>query len=230
MSGSRPPLLPGDSSGVGAAANALRSGAIVAIPTDTVYGLAAALDRPEAINRLYTLKGRPEAKPIPVLIADAEDANLVCPGLPPLARMLADRFWPGALTLVVPALATLHPALTAADVAWGVTVAIRVPAHDLARQVIARAGGALAVTSANRSGDDPAVAAQEVAELGSAAPDMVLDGGRAPGGVASTVLLAAGDHPQILREGAISAVTIAAAVPASNVTNRLDGLRGESGV
>jgi L-threonylcarbamoyladenylate synthase len=185
---------------------------VVAIPTDTVYGLAAALDQPAAIARLYDIKNRPRSKAIPVLLANLEDAARVSPRLPPLARALAARFWPGALTLVVPALDGLPAAVTAADARQEPTVAIRVPRHELARQVIALAGGALAVTSANLSGDMPAVDAEEILLFEMMQPDAVLDGGRAPGGTASTVLLAIGGEPRVLREGAVSSAEIAEAV------------------
>jgi L-threonylcarbamoyladenylate synthase len=226
----RPPVLPGSPSGAAEAATALRAGAVVAIPTDTVYGLAAALDQPAAIDRLYAIKHRPHDKPIPVLIDNIANAGLVSSRLPQLARALAASFWPGALTLVVPAVAGLHPGLTAVDLEHGLTVAIRVPAHQLAREVIASAGGALAVTSANISGERPAVAVEELAQLGQTAPDLILDGGRTPGGIASTVVLATGDEPEISREGAIPAAAIFAALRARDRTDERDEARLGSGV
>jgi L-threonylcarbamoyladenylate synthase len=194
------------------AAAALRAGEVVAIPTDTVYGLAASLEHPPAIDRLYALKERPSAKAIPVLISDLDSLDLVAATMPPLARSLAARFWPGALTLVIPALPELPLAITSADERGTRTVAVRMPDHEAARRVIALAGGALAVTSANRSGDDPALDAAAVARLGPAAPTLILDGGAAPGGVASTIVLATGATPIVLREGAIPSAELIASI------------------
>ena len=208
--GSEMPLLlaAGDPSAVGRVAAALKSGNVAAIPTDTVYGLAAALDRPHAMARLYRLKSRPRDKAIPVLLADAAELEKVAADVPPGARALIERFWPGALTVVVPALPSLPDEVTSVAADGVQTVAVRVPDHRVARDVLAAAGGALAVTSANRSGEPPALDAQAVLRLGGAAPDIVLDGGPAPLRHASTVVLAIGDEIVVLREGAIPASTI----------------------
>jgi L-threonylcarbamoyladenylate synthase len=196
---------------VARAARALRAGGVVAMPTDTVYGLAAAIDRPAAIARLYALKDRPAEKAIPVLLDDVSRLEQVAPGLPSAAKVLADRFWPGALTLVVPALETL-PAPIASSAEGGVrTVGVRVPDHALARAIIAAAGGAVAVTSANRSGAEPALNAPDAAALLTKDQDIVVDGGQATGGVASTVVLVSGTSTVILREGAISKAELEAA-------------------
>jgi L-threonylcarbamoyladenylate synthase len=192
------------------AARALSEGQVIAIPTDTVYGLAAAIDRPDAIERLYTLKGRPTAKAIPVLIADPADVSVLTPRLSATAVRLANAFWPGALTLVLPALPGLPPGVTTVTSDGIRTVAVRAPDNPLARAIIAAAGGALAVTSANRSGAAPAIEAREVRELGLPRPLLVIDGGRAPGGRPSTIVAATGERPEILREGAIPASAIAA--------------------
>ena len=198
------------------AADALRAGQVVAIPTDTVYGLAAALDRPDAIDRLYAIKGRPSEKAIPVLISDPADVRRLTPRYSPTAAHLARSFWPGALTLVLPAVPGLPSGVTTASSDGVQTVAVRVPDNGLARAIIAAAGGALAVTSANRSGAAPAIEAPEVDELGLSQPLLVIDGGRAPGGVPSTIVLATTDVPEILREGAIPASAIATAVASIN--------------
>jgi L-threonylcarbamoyladenylate synthase len=194
------------------AAEALRAGEIVAIPTDTVYGLAAAIDRPDAIRRLYVIKGRPAEKAIPVLIAEIEDLQRLTPRLSSAAAHLARTFWPGALTLVLPALADLPQGVTTVGGDGMQTVAVRVPDSAPARAIIAAAGGALAVTSANRSGAAPAVEAHEVSRLGLAKPLLIVDGGRAPGGVPSTIVAATTDSAEMLREGAIPATAIAEAV------------------
>jgi L-threonylcarbamoyladenylate synthase len=194
------------------AARALRDGQVIAIPTDTVYGLAAAIDRPDAIERLYTTKGRPTEKAIPVLIADPADISTLTPHLSATAVRLASAFWPGALTLVVPALPGLPPGVTTVTSDETKTIAVRVPDNPVARAIIAAAGGALAVTSANRSGAAPAIEAREVSGLGLPEPLLVIDGGPAPGGIPSTIVAATAERAEILREGAISASDIAAAL------------------
>jgi L-threonylcarbamoyladenylate synthase len=194
------------------ASEALRAGEVVVIPTDTVYGLAAAVDRPDALSRLYALKKRPREKAIPVLLSDPSHVHQVSTGLSKMAKCLALSFWPGALTLVLPALSHLpsHVTSTASD---GLrTVAVRVPDHPLACAIIGASGGALAVTSANESGKAPALEACEAAALGASPPILVIDGGRVPRGIPSTVVLATGARAVILREGAISAAAIAAAL------------------
>jgi L-threonylcarbamoyladenylate synthase len=193
------------------AADALRAGEVVAIPTDTVYGLAAALDRPDAIDRLYAIKGRASEKAIPVLISDTTHVHMLTPRLSATAAHLARSFWPGALTLVLAALPDLPLGVTALAGDGVQTVAARVPDNGLARAIIAAAGGALAVTSANRSGAAPALEACEVIGLGLSPPLLVIDGGRVPGGVPSTIVRTTSERPEILREGAIPASAIAAA-------------------
>jgi L-threonylcarbamoyladenylate synthase len=203
-----------DAEQVRRAAGALRAGQIVAIPTDTVYGLAAALDRPDAIDRLYAIKGRPAEKAIPVLISDWKQVESLTPRLSAMEAHLARTFWPGALTLVLQARPGLPQGVTTLTSNAIQTVAVRVPDNGLARAIIAAAGGALAVTSANRSGASPAVDALEVSEFGLSQPLLVIDGGRAPGGVPSTIVQAADGTLQVLREGAIPASAIAAALSA----------------
>jgi L-threonylcarbamoyladenylate synthase len=194
------------------AARALRDGQVIAIPTDTVYGLAAAIDRSDAIERLYAIKGRPVEKAIPVLIADPAHVSRLTPRLSASSERLAREFWPGALTLVVPALPGLPPRVTTLTSDGTMTVAVRVPDNLVVRAIIAAAGGALAVTSANRSGAAPAVEAREVRELGLPGSLLIIDGERTPGGVASTIVAATTESPEILREGAIPASAIAAAL------------------
>jgi L-threonylcarbamoyladenylate synthase len=198
--------------GVLRAARALRDGQVIAIPTDTVYGLAAAIDRPDAIERLYTIKGRPTEKAIPVLIADPADVSTLTPHLSATAVRLATAFWPGALTLVVLALPGLPSGVTTVTSGGIKTVAVRVPDNSVARAIIAAAGGALAVTSANRSGAAPAIEAREVRGLGLPQPLLVVDGGPAPGGMPSTIVAATAERAEILREGAIPASAISAAL------------------
>jgi L-threonylcarbamoyladenylate synthase len=203
---------------VARAAGALRAGEVVAIPTDTVYGLAAAIDRLDAIERLYAIKGRPVEKAIPVLISDLEHLQSLSPHLSAMAVRLARTFWPGALTLVIEGQSDLPQKVTDVTGDGLRTVAVRVPDDALARAIIAAAGGALAVTSANRSGAAPAIEARDVAEFEFSQPVLVIDGGRAPGGVPSTIVRVTGERPEILREGAISASAIAAALAGSEAS------------
>jgi L-threonylcarbamoyladenylate synthase len=194
------------------AADALRAGEVVAIPTDTVYGLAAVIDRLDAIDRLYAIKGRPAEKAIPVLIADIESVHGLTLDFSAKAEQLAQSYWPGALTLVLPARPDLPRSVTTVSGDGMRTVAVRVPDNALARGIIAAAGGALAVTSANRSGGAPAVEASEVSRIGFAQPLLIVDGGRAPGGVPSTIVAVTAEGVEVLREGAIPATAIAAAL------------------
>lgn len=203
-----------DSDLIARAANALRAGQVVAIPTDTVYGLAAAIDQ-EAIERLYAIKGRPDGKAIPVLISEPGHMLKLSPRLSGIAERLARAFWPGALTLVLQGRPDLPQKVTDITGDGQRTVAVRVPDNAMARAIITAAGGALAVTSANRSGEVPAVEADEVHRFELCEHLLVIDGGRAPGGVPSTIVRTTGEHAEILREGAISASAIAAALAGS---------------
>lgn len=202
------PLLPADDpQALARALEALERGELVALPTDTVYGVAARLDRPEGVRRLYTAKGRPEDRPIPVLVSRAELLADLTADPPAGAAAFAARFWPGPLTIALPRSPRVPDLVTAGRD----TVGLRMPDHPVALTLIAACGGALAVTSANRSGepslDDPAaVAAALDGRLA-----LVLDGGRAPGGLASTVIELTAAGPRVLREGPLDAATLAAA-------------------
>jgi L-threonylcarbamoyladenylate synthase len=202
----------GDADAVAAAVAALEAGQVIGLPTDTVYGLAAALDRPQALDRLFRMKGRPVENPIPVLLSGMDRLERVATEIPAAAFRLAGRCWPGGLTLVVPAAASLPDQVTAKTPSGTRTVAVRVPDHRLALTIIAAIGGALAVTSANRSGDAPCRRADEVAALGESAPALVIDGGPAEVGVASTIVSVVEDPPVVVREGAIPARDIARAL------------------
>lgn len=191
------------------AVRALTDGGVVAFPTDTVYGLGARAFDPAAVERLYTAKVRPRSKAIPVLLATATDLPLVAREVPPTAGRLANAFWPGALTLILPR----HPALPSILTADGDSVAVRVPDHPLARALIAASGAPLAATSANLSGRPSPVTAQEVtAQLGGRI-DLILDGGPCPGGRPSTVLDLTRDPPRLLRAGPVTAAALRAILP-----------------
>lgn len=181
-----------------AAADCLRAGGVVGYPTDTLYGLGADPRNADAVRRVFAIKGRPDDRPIPLIAASLEAAR-AAGSMTPLARRLAARFWPGPLTLVVPA----DPSI-AGDVHRGTgRIAIRVPDHPVARELARAAGGVLTATSANRSGapptDDPGI----VQALEADGLDVLLDAGRSPGGPASTIVDASGEAVALLRAGAV---------------------------
>jgi len=184
----------------------LKRGQPVAFPTDTVYGVGALVNNPQAIQQLYRIKGRDAAKAIAVLVSDPADLELITNGMTASAARLAQRFWPGALTLVVPA----HPDLPA-NLSPLPTVGVRMPDHPQALALL-KLSGPLAVTSANLSGAANSVSAQEVFEQIGALIPLILDGGRTPGGSPSTVVDCTAEHVKILRPGPISAEQIAAAL------------------
>ena len=193
-----------------AAIEALRDGGVVAIPTDTVYGIGVALDTPGGIERLFAAKNRPPDKAIALLLADRAQAEEIGE-LGNAGRALARAFWPGGLTLVVRRRTDtpLPAALTGGALAPGAipTVGLRVPDHAAPR-ALAAALGPLPTTSANRSGEPEARDADEIERLLGEAIDLVLDGGPAGGGPASTVVDLSGPTPAILRDGAIGADAI----------------------
>jgi len=201
----------------------LRSGGIVALPTDTVYGIAVSLDTPDGIERLFAAKQRPPDKAIALLIGEAPQADEIGV-LTRAGRVLAERFWPGGLTLVLRRRSDRQLPALAGGGAGLETVGLRVPDHDAPR-TLARAVGPLPTTSANRSGEAEARDAAELeAQLGHAV-DLILDGGAAHGGPASTVVDATTDPVRILREGAVPSEEIdgclaAAGLPAAGSVGR----------
>ena len=177
----------------------LKDGGVVAFPTDTVYGVGVDPFQPDAVRKLYQIKGRPIDKPIPILVGSVDDVERVAQNLPPTFSQLAGRFWPGELTLIVEA-KSLPPEVTAG----GNTVGVRMPDHPLALALLQRFGGAIATTSANKSDEPPATSAEEVqAELGPLV-GIILDGGETETKIASTVLDLSVSPPQIRRDGGIS--------------------------
>jgi L-threonylcarbamoyladenylate synthase len=184
----------------------LRSGGLVAFPTDTVYGVAAYPWDDRAVTRLYQVKERPKHLPIPLLLSDPEELSQVAL-LSERCRALPRRFWPGALTLVLPKRSSVSDVVSERP-----TVAVRVPDLSLARDLIRDAGGVLAVTSANLSGGPSPVTARQVeAQLGGRIP-LILDGGSCRVGVASTIIDCSVSPPLLLRRGAISEADLRAAI------------------
>jgi L-threonylcarbamoyladenylate synthase len=183
---------------IDAALDALRRGLVVGLPTDTVYGLGANPLREEAQARLFTVKGRPEERAIPVLAADLDGVRLVA-DVGPAAEEAAARHWPGALTLVLPRATAAAPWVGDAQTA---TVAVRIPDHEVTLDLLS-ASGPLAVTSANRSGEPPALSAEEAEALLGEAVAVYLPG-VCPGGVSSTVVDMTGPEPVVLRAGPVT--------------------------
>ena len=179
------------------AADVLRRGGLVAFPTETVYGLGANALNPAAVARIFAAKGRPANNPLIVHVARIEQARELAADWPDAAERLAARFWPGPLTLVV-SRATIVPDIVTAGAA---TVALRLPAHPVARALLEAANLPIAAPSANRSNQiSPTTADHVLHGLGSAV-DVVLDGGPAAGGLESTVLDLSTDPPRLLRPG-----------------------------
>lgn len=186
------------------AAATLRAGGLVVFPTDTVYGLLADPSNPDAVRRVYEVKGREESKPLQLLIAAVEDIATVAKEVSPAAWRVARVFLPGGVTLVLTKSATVPTAV----VAGGVTVGVRVPDHPWCAALLEAFGGPLAATSANRSGQPSPRSAQEAAAQIGDAVDLVVDGGLCPFGVESTVLDFSGPVVRLLRVGAISLIAL----------------------
>jgi L-threonylcarbamoyladenylate synthase len=180
------------------ALDVLQAGGLVAFPTDTVYGVGALAFDGKAVESIYTVKDRPIEKAIPVLIGDVEDINKPASEVLLMARKLAERYWPGPLTIILPKRFGLPDSVSATN-----TVGVRVPDHLAARSVL-RAAGPMAVTSANISGQPSPSTAEEVFVQLNGRIALILDGGRTPGGVPSTVVDCTGTNPTIIREGPIS--------------------------
>ena len=176
----------------------LNKGGLIAFPTDTVYGVGAPVFDGKAVESIYVAKDRPIEKAIPVLIADADDMDKVGMDIPDVARGIAARFFPGPLTCLIPKQPTLPSVVSATS-----TVGVRVPDHEVARALL-RAAGPMAVTSANISGQPSPSTAEEVFAQLSGRIELIIDGGKTPGGVPSTVVDCTNNEIKILREGPIS--------------------------
>ena len=191
-------LLPDNDESIQAALKILRSGGLVAFPTDTVYGVGALAFNGKAVESIYKAKDRPVEKAIPVLIGDIEDMEKVGMDIPDIAYKLAARFWPGPLTCLIPKKPTLPESVSATD-----TVGVRLPDHEVARTLL-RAAGPMAVTSANISGQPSPSSAEEVFAQLDGRIELIIDGGKTPGGVPSTVVDCTGEKIKIVREGPIT--------------------------
>jgi L-threonylcarbamoyladenylate synthase len=187
----------------------LKRGGIVAFPTDTIYGLGAAASSPQAVVRVYEVKKRPANMPLPLLLAHVSQIEDVARPVTPLARLLVEKFLPGALTLVLLKSRSIPDIVTAGRT----TVAVRIPAHPVPVALVEGLGAPILGTSANLSGRPSALTAGEVsAQLGGKV-DLVIDGGRCPGGRESTIVDVTGEVPIVLREGALSVRELVQACP-----------------
>jgi len=180
------------------AAAVIQAGGIVAFPTDTVYGIGVSAFNRKAIEKIYNVKGRSHLKAIPILVGDVEDLAQITPPIPLYIQQIVDNFWPGALTLVLPASSSLPKSLSPTP-----TVGVRIPNLDQARSLL-RATGPLATTSANLSGKPSALTADEVLQQLDGRIDLILDGGTVHGGQASTVLDCSGESFILLRKGPVT--------------------------
>ena len=191
---------------ISAAVDVLRGGGLVAVPTETVYGLGADASNPEAVDRIFVAKGRPRAHPVIVHLAEPAAAKEWAAEVPDFAAALADAFWPGPLTLVLPRSDLVPDAVTGGLP----TVGLRVPAQPLALELLGAFGGGVAAPSANRFGRVSPTRAEHVrADLGPAV-DLILDGGPCPVGVESTIVDCSGVEPRVLRPGGVPVESLAA--------------------
>lgn len=197
----RTQVLPAnDTEALAHAVRLLRAGKVISFPTDTVYGVGAHGFNERAIEQLFLAKNRGRDKPIPYLLANQADLSLVASEIPSSARLLANKFWPGGLTLVVPAAARVPRIL----ISGGDKIAVRVPHHPTTRALIDSLRAPLAATSANISGaHDPSTAAQVLEQLNGRIP-LIVDGGPTRGNIPSTVVDVTTDPPTVRRVGVIS--------------------------
>ncbi|HEX2774584.1 MAG TPA: L-threonylcarbamoyladenylate synthase [Micromonosporaceae bacterium] len=194
--------------GIAAAIEAVKNGELVVLPTDTVYGIGADAFTPYAVKALLTAKGRTPQMPPPVLVGSRHTLDGLVLTPPAVARDLVDAFWPGALTIVV----EHSPSLQWDLGDTGGTVAVRMPLHPVALEVL-RETGPMAVSSANKTGQPPAVTAEEAREQLGYAVRVYLEAGRCPDPVPSTIVDVTGDVPRVLRDGAISVEKLREVVP-----------------
>jgi len=183
-----------------AAVDLLKNGGVVALPTDTAYCLAADINIDSAVRKVFEIKNRPFDKALPVFLPNKEALTSVAIDIPDIAWVLADNFWPGGLTMIL----KKHPSLLTLAVSGGNTIAVRVPNHSIPLDIMDSIGSSITGTSANISGQESPVTADEVyRQLGDSA-DMIVDGGKCPVSVLSTIIDLSGREPKVLRDGAIT--------------------------
>ena len=187
----------------------LRHHGIIAVPTDTFFGLAANPFQEEALDRLFALKDRSPEKPVLLLVDGPEMLNQVAREVPDAARRLMEKFWPGPLTIILPSLPHLPRRLTAGTG----TIGVRQPLQSLTCRLITALGHPITGTSANRSGRPPLVRGAEVAEEFGEGVDLILEAGPCPGGLPSTIVAVTNSPPRLVRAGAISPAALAEIMP-----------------
>lgn len=185
---------------IDSAVEILQNGGVIAIPTDTLYGLASCAFDDGAVDRIFRLKGRPKGMALPLLLADAEDVSKCAVNVPEVFWKLSKIFWPGALTIVLEKAEVVPEAVSAGRD----TVALRVPDHWVPRAIARALGAPITGTSANRSGSPGLATAEAVRQEFGDELDLIVDAGETSGGLASTVLDLSGQELRILREGAVS--------------------------
>lgn len=206
------------------AARLLRAGRLVAFPTETVYGLGALATDASAVRKIFTAKGRPQSNPLIVHVADEAAAHQVAAAWPERAARLAARFWPGALTLVLPRAPGI-PAIVSAGLS---TIAVRVPAHPVAQALLREVGEPIAAPSANRYTAVSPTTAEHVQKSLGGRIDAILDGGATPVGIESTVLDLSGDRPTLLRPGSVLREEIEEVIGAVDEREGLTAMEGEA--
>jgi L-threonylcarbamoyladenylate synthase len=199
-------VMRGERDSIALGARLLRDGALVAFPTETVYGLGADACNADAVRRIFAAKGRPEDHPVIVHVEDLRAAERWAANMQEGARALARAFWPGPLTLIVPRASSVVDAITGGQASVG----LRAPAHPVARALLAAFGGGIAAPSANRFGHVSPTTAQHVADDLGEAVDLILDGGACDVGIESTIIAFTSDTPMLLRPGGIALDAIGA--------------------
>ena len=196
---SQPLILAADSAGLEQAVEIMRTGGVIAYPTETLYGLGGLATQRRVVERVLAIKGRGPADPLPLIVAD-EEAAAEAAHLPSVALELAEIFWPGPLTFILRARMDFPPGVILED-----KIALRVSFHPLAQTLTQRLNAPLIATSANQTGQPGATTAEEAfLALAADPPDLILDGGPSPGGPASTILDMTQTPPLLVREGAIA--------------------------
>lgn len=194
------------------AAGAVRRGGVIGYPTETVYGLGCDARNADAVGRIYAMKGRGSESPMLILIRDASRLSAFVGEVPAPARMLMDRFWPGPLTLVLPA----APGFDSRILGEGGSLAVRISSDPVCVELLRRWDGPLVSTSANRTGQPAAATAAELRAIFRENLDAVVDGGSRASGMPSTIVDARMHPPRVLREGAVAGASIADALGGSD--------------
>ena len=194
---------------ISSACEILKNGGVVVTPTDTLYGLGANAFNPLAIERVFRIKGRPWHLPLPIFLYSYDELPLVAEGISDLAQILAKKFWPGGLTLVVPKSDAIPSVLTA----YGSSIGVRVPDHVVPRSLVQQLGAPITGTSANINGEPDIVSLPELRVKLEGKVDMILDGELPSSPLPSTVVDLTSEFPKVVREGAVSLMELAEYFP-----------------